>query len=535
MEASQITTLLALPEPCLLAIVQHVATDPISLCAVARAHSKLHQLSKEVPRNAKRLVDQEQLDSLLQYLKEHGRNVRCFELSGDSHTCDYYRGCYLRATLRQLPALQKLSSLRLQDLILQLQPRNGFRGLRPAFSQLPVKQLRIWGCDVDNMPALEAALLRLPELQHLSVGYLNRNIVQDPMWGPPGANLRWCVSLDVVQRLRQLTCLEIAGGFCDSEDQGGAVTALQALSMLTGLLDLRLYPYSENTHHKGRRYNLCASMLSGLHRLTRLELEEFPYVEPAALAGKTLLQHLRLTGCRVGDKSPTAVAQLLSHLQPLQQLTQVDIGGGRIPWQRREIWHIDEGNPPPTAFAALTASSKMRCLKLGSCTLPAGVWRHMFPTGKQLPQLTSLVMHDIWQTSWDTQALAAPFGFQLVSCCPGLQHLDMRGLSKSAGTSMLTALRRLSDLRTLLISPAQGTERGGLVEVCKMTGLRQLDLYNCRGLPRGLLLEVTQLQQLTRLRCGGPKQDMVFEAKVGTLQPTAFKACHKDRGLCNPS
>jgi hypothetical protein len=101
----------------------------------------------------------------------------------------------------------------------------------------------------------------------------------------------------------------------------------------------------------------------------------------------------------------------------------------------------------------------------------------MFPTGKQLPQLTSLVMHDIWQTSWDTQALAAPFGFQLVSCCPGLQHLDMRGLSKSAGTSMLTALQRLSDLRTLLISPAQGTERGGLVEVCKMTGLRQLDLY----------------------------------------------------------
>ena len=41
-------------------------------------------------------------------------------------------------------------------------------------------------------------------------------------------------------------------------------------------------------------------------------------------------------------------------------------------------------------FSALTASSKLQHLSLSRCWLPAGVWQHMFPAGRQLPQLRSL-------------------------------------------------------------------------------------------------------------------------------------------------
>jgi hypothetical protein len=37
-----------LPDPCLLAVLQHLADDPVSLCNAARAHSRLHQAAEIV-------------------------------------------------------------------------------------------------------------------------------------------------------------------------------------------------------------------------------------------------------------------------------------------------------------------------------------------------------------------------------------------------------------------------------------------------------------------------------------------------------
>jgi hypothetical protein len=42
---------------------------------------------------------------------------------------------------------------------------------------------------------------------------------------------------------------------------------------------------------------------------------------------------------------------------------------------------------PQAAYAAMTASSRLQHLNISECALPAGAWQHMFPAGRQLPQL----------------------------------------------------------------------------------------------------------------------------------------------------
>ena len=74
---------------------------------------------------------------------------------------------------------------------------------------------------------------------------------------------------------------------------------------------------------------------------------------------------------------------MLSHLQDLQQLTHLTLRG-----VLRKGWGTtDSAEPPATAYAALTASSKLQHLDISSSKLPAGVWQHVFPPSRQLPHL----------------------------------------------------------------------------------------------------------------------------------------------------
>jgi hypothetical protein len=98
-------------------------------------------------------------------------------------------------------------------------------------------------------------------------------------------------------------------------------------------------------------------------------------------------------------------AQLLSELQHLQQLTFLDLQNS----MRAAI-----GNPPAAAFSALTASSKLQYLSISACTLPAGIWQHMFPAGRQLPDLQELDIPGIWMPS--CSFATAPHGSSLVRC-----------------------------------------------------------------------------------------------------------------------
>jgi hypothetical protein len=210
------------------------------------------------------------------------------------------------------------------------------------------------------------------------------------------------------------------------------------------------------------------------------------FLEPAALAGKTRLQHLELDTCPLLELD-SGVEQLLSQLQHMHQLTCLMLPEGL---------HKSVPCAPAAAYAALTASSKLQHLDVSYCCLPAGVWQHVFPSGRQLLQLLTL---NIAQVKHPGEfPAAAPAGSCLVSCCPNLQSLDMRGLQLRE--ELLTALQGLSGLHTLHLEAPEGSTVG-LEGVCQLTGLRKLEVVE-PGDKTGLLLQLTQLQLLTCL-CHG--------------------------------
>jgi hypothetical protein len=101
-----------------------------------------------------------------------------------------------------------------------------------------------------------------------------------------------------------------------------------------------------------------------------------------AIAGKTHLQHLEVSECRI-DGGSTGVAELLSHLQDMHQLTYLKLYG--VLECRRAH------NPPAAAYSALTASSEQQHLDIIGCIFPEDVWQHMFPVpGRQLSHLRVL-------------------------------------------------------------------------------------------------------------------------------------------------
>jgi hypothetical protein len=362
--------------------------------------------------------------------------------------------------LRQLPDHVNPSSLKLSHLELQLQPGSGFQGVvRPG---VPLMQLQLRHCELlDGDKGLAAALVLLPGLQHLSVSITR--------WAFSGGFSFPTVALSALQ---QLTHLELVGAGVYGPDEGGA--ALQPLRSLTRLQDLRLSLAAGAA--------LDSSMFALSQQLTRLKLLGRAVLGPGALAAVTQLQHLEVA---LYDSSVRTVglARLLSELQHVQQLTYLqcycDVS--------------DEASPvPAAAFSALTASSKLQHLDISRCTLPAGAWQHLFPAGRQLPELQYLDISYVKQPGHGPAP--APEGTRLVSCCPGLQRLHMQQLQCSA--ERLASLAGLSKLHTLYL--ADGTQVQGVESVCQLTGLRELTIDSPKT-PQGLLLQLAQLKQLTHL------------------------------------
>jgi hypothetical protein len=235
---------------------------------------------------------------------------------------------------------------------------------------------------------------------------------------------------------------------------------------------------------------IAASMLSGAHFLTQLELAGCSEVEPAVLEGKTKLQHLQIRHCRLGaapdgaGQAPKA-AQLLSHLQQLQQVTHLDLTG---------TLNVKEDTPPATACSVLTASSRLQHLNISMCRLPTAAWHHILPAGRQLPQLRELKLQHLMQPSG--YIASAPEGSCLVSCCPKLQSLEMQNMLYSA--ELPASLQALSGLHTMLLTGCESV--GGRFEAVRhLTWLRKLGLGCMLGVKAQQLLQMTQLKQLTTM------------------------------------
>jgi hypothetical protein len=384
-------------------------------------------------------------------------------------------------TLHELPhdTLQGLSSLSCSHMHLQLQPGDGFQGvLGPSAS---LKQLQFTECTLlDGREALAAALLLLTELQHLS---LTRNA--------SGRGFHLHLSLNN-QQMQQLTHLELVK--CGMQQPDG----LQRLQGLTRLQDLRLECLGSHT--------VQASMLSGLQQLTSLNVRGgygggTRTLEPGALAGLTQLQHLAVVAFSTAGGS-AGVAQLLYHLQHMQQLTHLDLS-----------FTLRSGSPSveaevssAAAYSALTASSKLRHLNIGFCTLPAGAWQHMFPAGRQLPQLQVLDIR-VSTSCMMARAFSAAEGSRLVSCCPGLQSLTMAGLQRSA--ELLAPLQGLSGLQALnLGAPACCSD--ALEGVRQLSRLRRLSICD-RSEEEELLQQLPQLKQLTYLHYNNATAEIVYD------------------------
>jgi hypothetical protein len=291
--AEEAVRLLDLPDPCLLAVLQCCGDDLRSLFSITRAHSRLHKavsvldsfqihMSNIASATWDTVCHQQQVNCALLYLGEHGENIRSVSV-----TSDIYEPTD-QPSIRQLPLGLQLTSLQLDGLRLQLQPGCGFQGVLGAAAGLAaLKQLRFSWCKLldrgDGLEAMLAGLMQLPAgLEHLSINDVRHRSLYDHRWFPTAA----------LQHLQHLTCLELS--LIKREGPIQEQPALQPLQALTRLVDLSVL--LSVVASIGPTHSLTTSMLSGTHHLTRLGLVHCK-LEPDALAGKTLLQHLHLQAC----------------------------------------------------------------------------------------------------------------------------------------------------------------------------------------------------------------------------------------------
>jgi hypothetical protein len=470
------TNLLALPDQCLLAVMQCCAHDTPSTISAATAHSRLHQAAVEALGSmtviSAKCRDQARVDSMLLYLSKHGQHVRSLALHGQQRW-DVQR--------LELPlSLTKLEGLLLEGMRLHLQPGSGgTQGVLRA--GLHLTRLELSDCMLlDGVEALAAALMQLPDLEHLRAGSLSTKGMQ--VFFP----------FDVLPHLQQLTCLILVhsqGRASNRIARKGDITS-QSLQALTRLADLEFA--SPGSSYRER---VTADMLSSADQLTRLVLSNADFA-PSGLAGRTQLQHLTLRDCSFPTKyRPVADApQLLFELQHFTQLTHLDLGGS--------CGSIDDlvgPSPQPAAYASLIASSELQHLDFSSNTLPAAAWQYMWPPGMTLPQLRHLDIRAIKELG---DSLALPDTSVLVSCCPGLQTLRS---TMPCSTAQLAPLQQLTGLHTLAVGAGGSVDSEGLQALCKLTGLQELHLPTTypSAEARACILQLTQLTRLTHLHCTG--------------------------------
>lgn len=153
-----------------------------------------------------------------------------------------------------------------------------------------------------------------------------------------------------------------------------------------------------------------------------------------ALSSLTQLQHLEMVRCHllpvapasrfVYTPTPDAVTAFLQSLASLRRLQHLQLECLQL--HPALLWR--------PAVTALTASSHLTALIVkeeNTSPLPCGVTRRMFPAGKQLPHLHTLVF-GVSSTTHSTHRMRVSFInahelSSLVGCCPNIHQLDIYG------------------------------------------------------------------------------------------------------------
>jgi hypothetical protein len=156
--------------------------------------------------------------------------------------------------------------------------------------------------------------------------------------------------------------------------------------------------------------------------------------------------------------------------------------------EEQPLGSMQQGDLAPAACAALTASNVLHTLDLHHAELPPGAWAHMFPAGRRLPALRSLVLSDPDQRMTDAEFE------QLVRCCPGLTGVTLLRALEWGVT--LEPLLQLPQLQEIELRHLHGDSAMRLYE--QMTNLRRLHNDDANVSMAGLS-RLTALKRLTHL------------------------------------
>lgn len=156
------------------------------------------------------------------------------------------------------------------------------------------------------------------------------------------------------------------------------------------------------------------SALSGLKHLEVLDSRE---LNPNVLAALTGLEHLVVSETALNPRgvSPihgTGIPTLLSLLPAMQQLKHINLTEC-LTWLQ-----------PVQAYSGLTALPRLAKLVLKFNHYPKGMCEHLFGVAESRVRshLTHLVLHSNWV---ENVTLEAGDVHSMVTCCPGLKHLDV--------------------------------------------------------------------------------------------------------------
>lgn len=209
---------------------------------------------------------------------------------------------------------------------------------------------------------------------------------------------------------------------------------------------------------------------------------------------------------QAASQAAAGAAALLLELSQLQQLTQLRLV--------QVMWAPAAGQPA-VAYAALTASSRLRELDLSFSLVPSDAWQYIFSADTQtLPDLRSLSIHCCQAHITDDDVAS------IAGCCPGVQELGLKGtLKPDLSLSGLTGFTALTKLSVNHVSSDRAI--GVLAE---LRGLEDLQMSVQSSIRASGLLQLTSLKALYRLRVESSPETWIatfgmvlLENKVGFL------------------
>lgn len=394
-----------------------------------------------------------------------------------------------------------------------------------------LKQLKLECCTVDNPDSLQqlAQARGLTSLQLSKLMFLE--IDRDP-WGNVTAEATQRITAAMSALLQQLPELRLL----ELQSMPLRSAAVQHITAAQNLQDLSMaLPYDDDLSNGPTvlpasltrlqaNYSIFSAPLSTfprflaslpeLSKLLVLDLDRCTF-DPSGLACASLLQQLRLVGCRLlpcfedEQYDSAGTAALLAALPKLTRLKHLEL----------QLSSFDvSGQQPLEHYAGLTASAQLTCLMLHpqyEAPLPKGAAQHMFPANRQLPLLKTLIISpdgDDYDEDHAQQVccLDAADLASIARCCQGLQEVciahavvgggaDVTALLQlpascqslrvggvGFGDAAAAVLAQLTQLQSLCWGAPLLTDVG-LQELTALTGLQHLLVCNCESLSEELL------------------------------------------------